>query len=326
MIISKTPLRISFVGGGSDMASFYQHEPGAVVSTTINKYVYIAVNKKFDDAIRLSYKETENVPDISKLKHNIARETLRFLKIKQGIEISSIGDIPAETGLATSGAYTVGLLNALITYQGKRMTAEELARNASIIEIEKVGRPIGKQDQYVEAYGGLNYIQFNPNGSVKVVPIKLTPAKKKKLQSHLLLFYTGYVASSAKVLSKQKQIMAKQIDKRAIMSQMVGLAKTLKKELQKGNIDSFGKLLHENWLLKKKMAGGITNRKIDEWYEQAIKNGAIGGKICGSGGRGFLLLYAPPLSHKKINAALSELQQVDFSFEEKGSTIIYNQA
>jgi len=324
MIISRTPFRISFVGGGSDSASFYKTQPGAVVSTTINKYVYITVNKRFDGKFRLSYAETETVDKISDFKHQIGKETLKFLKMKHGVEVHSIGDIPAGTGLASSGAYTVGLINALSIYNGKKLTAEQLAYYASLVEIEKAKRPIGKQDQYVQAYGGLNFIQFNPDESVAVEAINLSPAKRKKLESSLLLLYTGKAESSAKVWSKQIKVLAKQIDKRMIMSSMVDLARKLRNQLQKGNIETFGELLHKNWMLKKKMGDGISNPKIDKWYDTALRKGAIGGKICGAGGRGFLLLHAPIKYHKKICAALSELKRIDFAFETNGSTIIYN--
>jgi len=324
MILSKTPLRISFVGGGSDIASFYKNETGAVVSTTINKYVYVAINKKFDDKIRMSYSETETVDKVNDLKHNLARETLKFLKVKKGIEIASIGDIPSGTGLGSSGAYTVGLINALAVYKGITLTNEQLAEYASIIEIDKVKRPIGKQDQYAESYGNLNFIQFNSDGTVAVDPINLSLAKRKELEANLLLLYTGKREFAEKVLARQNKEIEK-VNKKKIMSEMVGIAKLLRDELRKGNVSAFGELLHENWLLKKKVAGGISSPQIDEWYETALKNGAIGGKICGAGGRGFLLLYAPLEKHVKIYKSLSDLQPVYFSFEEKGSTIVYNQ-
>lgn len=323
MIISRTPLRISFVGGGSDIASFYKTEPGAVVSTTINKYVYITVNKRFDGKFRLSYTDTEIVDEVDDFKHMLGREILKYFNLKQGVEVHSIGDIPARTGLANSGAYTVGLIKALLHYQGKQSTPEELANLASIIEIERAQRPIGKQDQYVQAYGGLNFIQFNPDESVVVEQIKLSASKIEELESNMLLFYTGRSGSSSKVLAKHTKKLAEQVDKRAVMSKMVSLAHELKKQLQKGNIDSFGELLHENWLLKKKMGSGVSNPQIDGWYETALAKGAIGGKICGAGGRGFLLLYAPHQDHTKIINALTDLHPVDFSFEQKGSMIVY---
>lgn len=324
MIISRTPLRISFVGGGSDISSFYRTEPGAVVSTSIAKYVYVTINKRFDGNFRLSYTDTETVSSVNEITHNIARETLKFLQIDHGIEVHSIGDIPAKTGLASSGAYTVGLLNALATYQGRKLSAQQLAEMASVIEIEKVGRPIGKQDQYAEAYGGLNYIQFNPDDSVIVEPIRLSAQKLNKLQSQLLLFYTGKTSSSTDVLAQQTKELAKHVDKRKITSQMVRLAKELQEQLMQGNITSFGELLHKNWLLKKQMSAGISSPQIDQWYETAMKHGALGGKICGAGGRGFLLFFAPTSCHAKIKGSLPELQHIDFTFEKTGSKIIYN--
>lgn len=325
MIISRTPLRISFVGGGSDISSFYKTTPGAVVSTTINKYVYITLNKRFDGRIRVCYSNSELVDNVSDIKHRIARETLKYFKIKNSIEVTSIGDIPAGTGLGSSGAYTVGLIHTLSEYKGLHLTAKKIAEYASHIEIKKVDSPIGKQDQYASAYGGFNFIEFYPDESVVVKPIRLSSIKQKYIESNLLLFYTGKKGSSTKVLSKQNIKIGKRVDQRAILSQMVRLARDLKKELLMGNIDSFGELLHENWLLKKKMGNGISNAQIDEWYDTALRKGAIGGKICGAGGRGFLLLYAPMTSHKKIISALSNLQRESFAFEKKGSTIIYNQ-
>lgn len=325
MIISRTPFRISFVGGGSDIASFYKTTPGAVVSTTINKYMYVVVHDRFDGKIRLSYSESELVDKVSELQHKIAKATLQYFKIKHAIEITSIADIPSGTGLGSSGAYTVGLLNALGTEKGKLFTKEQLAELASVIEIEKTGRPIGKQDQCASAYGGLNFIQFNPDESVVVEPIRLSLQKRKKLEEHFLLFYTGKRDYAEKILSKQNQTVKKMIDKQDVLSEMVEIAKTLRDELKRGKIDSFGKLLHENWLLKKKLTGGISNETIDAWYETAIKKGAIGGKICGAGGRGFLLLYASPSTHGRITRALGDLQKVDFKFETEGSVILHRQ-
>jgi D-glycero-alpha-D-manno-heptose-7-phosphate kinase len=325
MIISRTPFRISFVGGGSDISSFYKTTPGAIVSTTIDKYIYVTVNPRFDGKIRLNYSESELVDRVSKLKHKIARETLKFFKLR-AIEISSIGDIPSGTGLGSSGAYTVGLINALSLYAGKKLQTEDLANLASIIEIEKVKRPIGKQDQYASTYGGLNFIQFNPDESVVVEPIKLSVSKRKKLEENLLLFYTGKREYAEKVLTNQNKKIEKIPLKREILSEMVNLAKSLRDELKRGKVDIFGELLHENWLLKKKLTGGISSTQIDKWYESARKKGAIGGKICGAGGRGFLLLYAPIENHNKILRTLSNLQKIDFAFEKKGSTIVYDKS
>jgi D-glycero-alpha-D-manno-heptose-7-phosphate kinase len=323
MIISKTPLRISFVGGGSDLESFYKYQPGAVVSTAIDKYMHIAVAKRFDGKIHVAYSKVEIVDKLSELQHNLARETLKFLNIKKGIEIFPICDIPAETGLATSAAYTVGLLNSLYAYKGIHPSASKLASDACIVEIQKAKRKIGKQDQYVVAYGGINFIKFDTNGNVKVEPIMLSKSKIGQMEKNFLLFYTGKSGLSTKVLNIQSAVTA-QKKKRLIVSKMVNIAYELKKELGKGNIDSMGYLLHDNWLLKKQITESISNSYIDHLYETAIKSGAIGGKICGAGGRGFLLLYAPFETHPKIIRSLSKLRKVDFALEESGTTIVYN--
>lgn len=323
MIISRTPLRISFVGGGTDIQWFYKKEPGAVVSTTINKYVYVTVNKRIDNKIQFRYTSTETVDWVDDLEHGLTREALRLVGLKAGINITSISDIPAGSGLASSGAYTVGLLNALYPFKGKKPSKEKLAKNACEVEIDRVKRPIGKQDQYAEAYGGFNYIQFNPDESVEVVPIAISKSSKKKLEQNILMLYTGLTGTSTKILSRQKKTVEKDVNKRSLMSKMVDLARKMKAELNQNRVNSFGELLHENWLLKKRLARGISNPTIDKWYSIARKNGAIGGKVCGAGGRGFLLLYAPKAKHNRIKAVLPGLKPLEFSFENIGSKIIY---
>lgn len=324
MIISRTPLRISFVGGGSDISSFYTHTPGAVVSTAINKYVYIAVNNQFDGRIIVNYSKTEIVRRISDIENNLVREALKLAGVKGGIHITSIADIPSEgTGMGSSSSYIVGLLNALYAYQGKHVNAEKLASQACQIEINILKKPIGKQDQYIAAYGGFQYIKFNSNGSVSVDPIICKEETKRNLEYRLLLFYTGITRSADPILAKQTNNMASQKDKRAIMNEMVLLAGKMQNALNKNNLDAFGEMLHENWILKKQMAEGVSNPQIDKWYETALKNGAIGGKLLGAGGGGFLLFYAPEDKHKKIINALSDLIYQDFSFESQGSKIIF---
>lgn len=324
MIISRTPLRISFVGGGSDIASFYRHTSGAVVSTAINKYIYITVNKKFDNGIRASYSKTEIVESVDELQHEYIRECLKWVGIKGGIEITSISDVPSEgTGLGSSCSFIVGLLNALYSYQGKHINAERLAREASHIEIDILKKPIGKQDQYIAAYGGLEYIRFNSDDSVYVDPIICKTETKKSLEKKLLLFYTGITRSADSILARQTKNMESQIDKRAIMTKMVLLAGEMHNALNENKLDSFGRMLHENWILKKQMAEGVSNPQIDKWYEKALKNGAIGGKLLGAGGGGFLLFYAPSEKHKKIISSLSDLSGLQFAFEPQGSKIIF---
>ena len=319
MVISKTPLRISFVGGGSDLASFYKKQVGAVVSTAIDKHIYITVNKKFDDLIRASYSITEFVEKPEDLKHELIREALLLLDIHKGIEITSISDIPSKgTGLGSSSTYTVGLLNALYAFKGRISSAKRLAEEACEIEIDRCKKPIGKQDQYAAAFGNLNYIQFNQDGTVFVSPI-ICPVKKE-LQESLLLLYTGITRSSSSILDKQNK--SHQRNEESIQL-MVSMAKEMKASLEEGNLGVFGWLLDKNWNLKKKLAKGISNPEIDKWYDTAKKYGAIGGKICGAGGGGFLLLYAPKEKHEGIIKALPELRHIPFGFEPEGSKIIY---
>lgn len=324
MIISRTPLRISFVGGGSDISSFYRYRYGAVVSTAINKYVYIAVNKQFDGRILVTYSKTEIVKKVSDIENNLVREALKLTGIKGGIHVNSIADIPSEgTGMGSSSSYLVGLLNALYAYQGKHVNAEKLAREACRIEIDILKKPIGKQDQYIAAYGGFNYIKFNTDGSVYVDPIICKAETKKILEKNLLLFYTGITRSADPILKVQSSNISSQKKKRVTMSKMVSLASKLQKSMNNNNIDQFGKMLHENWLLKTKMAEGVSNPRIDAWYNKAMTGGALGGKLLGAGGGGFLLFYAPEEKHKKIINALSDLTYQEFAFEQQGSKIIF---
>ena len=324
MIITRTPLRISFAGGGSDLPSFYKQERGAVVSTAIDKYIYITVNPKFDHKIRASYSITEMVDSISELKHELIREALCMLNIKEGIEITSISDIPSQgTGLGSSSSYTVGLLNALYAYEGRMAGAERLADEACHIEIDRCRKPIGKQDQYIAAYGGLQYIRFNPDDSVYADPILCAPATRKRLQTRLLLLYTGLTRRSDDILAEQSRETQSDETKRASLGTMVGLADQLCQALDRDDIDAFGEILHTGWLEKRKLATNISNGQIDAWYERARSVGAIGGKILGAGGGGFLLLYADPAYHIDICRALPELRPVPFQFCPQGSKVIY---
>jgi D-glycero-alpha-D-manno-heptose-7-phosphate kinase len=324
MIISRTPLRISFVGGGSDLAAFYAREPGAVVSTAINKYIYITVNKKFDHHIRASYSATEIVENIDSLKHELIREALKYVGIESGIEITSISDIPSNgTGLGSSSSYTVGLLNALYAYKGHHAESERLACEACEIEIERCGKPIGKQDQYIAAYGNMQYLRFNPDETVYVDPIICPNDTKKKLQSRLLLLYTGITRSANEILQEQQKNSEQNQTTQESLRYLTRLAAQMREVLHQGNLDCFGEVLHQGWLEKQKLASAISNPKINQWYETARAHGAIGGKLLGAGGGGFLLLYAPVERHAEIMAALPELRHIPFRFEPQGSKIIF---
>lgn len=324
MIISRTPLRISFAGGGSDLPAFYSNETGAVLSTSIDKYIYITVNKKFDRKIRASYSITEIVDKVEELRHELIRESLKLVNPPNGIEITSISDIPSQgTGLGSSSTYTVGLLNALYAYIGQHAGAEHLAQEACFIEIERCGKPIGKQDQYIAAYGGLQFIQFNSDESVFVDPVVCRLETKIEVQRRLLLLYTGLTRSANGILEEQSKNTKSDEQKRSSLRRMTNLAHELRQALQMNDLDGFGEVLHQGWIEKKKLAAGISNSKIDRWYDTARQHGAIGGKVLGAGGGGFLLLYAPPECHGDIIRALPELRSVNFNFEPQGSKIIY---
>jgi len=326
MIISKTPLRMSFVGGGSDLPSYYQRFGGAVVSTTIDQYVYITVNKKFDDNIRLSYSITEDVSSVDEIKHNLVRAALTNLNIRGGIEITSIADIPSKgTGLGSSSSFTVGLLHALYAYEGRYRSSEHLASESCLVEIDICKEPIGKQDQYAAAYGGLNLIRFDPDGTVSVDPIICRPETVDQIQQSIVAFYTGVTRSASGLLSRQSESMSLSRKKQVTMQKMVQLAYLLREELQKNNADVFGEILHENWVLKKSLSQEISNSGIDHWYERAMVAGASGGKLLGAGAGGFMIFFAPRERHEAIRNALSDLRPVNFRFENSGSRIIFYQ-
>ncbi len=324
MIITRTPFRVSFVGGGTDLPNFYRVEPGAVVSTAINKYMYIVINKRFTDAIRVSYySQTELVDNVDRIRHPIVRAALKLLGITRAIEIASIADVHAGAGLGSSGSFTVGLLNALYAYKGMLKSAEELAREACHIEIDILGEPIGKQDQYIAAYGGFRYIQFNPDGTVFTEPIIWSKENKEELVQNLLLLNTGDVREASSILREQQENI-KQSEKMDSLKKLRDMAFELKELLNNNASPSIlGEVLHKGWMLKKQLASSISNNKIDEYYEKALSAGALGGKISGAGGGGFLLLYCPQARQPQLREALTHLQELEFSFELEGSKIIY---
>jgi D-glycero-alpha-D-manno-heptose-7-phosphate kinase len=324
LIISRTPLRISFAGGGSDLAAYYHQEPGAVLSTSINKYIYINVNKKFDEKIRASYSVTEIVDSIDELKHELIREGLKMVVPPCGIEITSISDIPSQgTGLGSSSTYTVGLLNSLYAHMGQHVGATRLAKEACEIEIERCRKPIGKQDQYIAAFGGLQFIRFNPDESVYVDPVICAPETKTRLQQSLLMLYTGLTRSADKILQEQSLNTENDKEKRNTLRRMTHMAGQLRDAVVDNDLDGFGEILHAGWMEKKKLASGISNPQIDQWYSTAREHGAIGGKVLGAGGGGFILIFAHPESFPEIMRALPELKPVPFKLEPQGSKIIY---
>lgn len=322
MIGTRTPFRMSFIGGGSDLKEFYSRIPGSVLSTTINKYMYIFVHPFFDNRIQVKYSKTELVDQIADIIHPIVRESLKKFDLS-GIDINSIADIPAGTGLGSSSSYTVGLLNALYKYTNQQVSPELLAREACEIEIEILKEPIGKQDQYASAYGGFNVIHFFSNGEVEVEPIVLNNNAYSQLQENLLLFYTGTTRSASEVLKDQKQNLVNEKAKFDSQMQMTKLVKKAKRYLCDSDLAGFGKTLDENWQLKKSLSNKISDKDIDDIYSLAKKNGALGGKILGAGGGGFLLFYCRKGKQDALRRALNELREVKFKFDTIGTKVIY---
>ncbi len=321
MIITRTPFRVSFCGGGSDLPQFYEKNGGCVLSTGIDKYMYILVHPNFSpDLTVLKYSQTEIVSNIEEIQHKYYKEILKKLDVR-GVELVSTADVPAGTGLGSSSSFTVGVLHALYSYKGKFVSKERLASEACNIEINQLGQPIGKQDQYAAAYGGLNFYEFNKDGSVSVEPIIMSNSKHEKFEKNLMMFYTGDVRSASEILKEQRENI-KQTDIEVIQKTICNLARDLRKELQAGRIDITGDILNENWKLKKTLANGISNPEIDEYYDLAIKNGATGGKLLGAGGGGFLLFYVTEKQQKKLRKAMP-LREMHIKFDRQGSTVLY---
>lgn len=325
MIISRTPLRVSFAGGGTDLPGYYRNNAhfGAVLSTAIDWYIYMTINKKFDDQIRVSYSQTEVVDHVDDLKHNVIREAMKIVGIENGVEIVYVADIPLTTagsGLGSSSSLAVGVLNALYAYKGVHVSADRLANEACKIEMDILNLPMGKQDQYAAAYGGMNYMQFNSDDSVFVNPIICSLETKKKLFSKLMLFNTGITRHSSDILGDQEAGINSSLEPH---HKLVELTHTMRDQLCNNNLSAVGDLLHEGWQLKNQLSTKVTTPQIDEWYERARKAGATGGKISGAGGGGFLLLYCEQEKQDSVRNALSELKGYTVGLESQGSKIIY---
>jgi D-glycero-alpha-D-manno-heptose-7-phosphate kinase len=324
MIISRTPLRVSLFGGGSDLPCYYRLHGGAVLSTAIDHSVYVTVSRKFDNAVRVSYSRTEEVDQASQVEHPLVREALALVGVDGGIEITSVADIPAKgTGLGSSSSFTVGLLNALHAYCGRHATAARLAEESCHIEIERCAEPIGRQDQYAAAYGGFNFIRFNADDSVDIKRVICPPDVLADLQARLLFFYTGITRSASALLQRQSEVLAAPGEKSDAMGQMVRFAEAAFENLCAGKPNLLGEMLHAAWQIKRSLTSDITNGLIDEAYQAATAAGAEGGKLLGAGGGGFLMFIAPPERHKSIRTALHPLREVPFRFAAAGSSIIF---
>jgi len=322
MIISRTPFRISFAGGGSDLPSFYRREMGAVVSTTIDKYMYIAIHPFFHkNKIQLKYSKTELVDAIEDIQHPIFREVLTHYNLR-GVDLNSIADVPSGTGLGSSSSFTVGLINVVKAYLNRAVSSKRLAELACDVEMSKVGSLIGKQDQYAAAFGGLNFITFYGDETVNVEKIIMKPEAKKQLQDNLIMIYVGGKHSANKILKEQQEVMNNPVEFN-IQKQMVQQAFQLKSALENNNIDDFGRFLHEGWLMKKSLASGISNGDIDRIYEMGIRAGASGGKLLGAGGAGFILFYCTEEKQDLFRKSMKGMNEMKFSFESGGSKIIY---
>ncbi len=325
MIIVRTPLRLSFVGGGSDLKAFYDKKDGMVVSSAIDKFVYVIVKERFDDKIYINYSRKECVDYVDEIEHDLVREAMKITGVEKGVEITTLADIPSEgSGLGSSSSITVGLLHAFYAYQNMLVTAEQLAKEACRIEIDIIGKPIGRQDQYAAAYGGINQFIFHGDDTTETISLPLDNEIFRRFSSSILLYYTGITRSSDPILSEQKKGLSEQ-GKYEVMCEMVSLVESFKNAVEEGDIETCGHLLDKNWQLKKKMASGITNSKIKAMYEKAKKAGALGGKIAGAGGGGFLMLIVTREKQNAVFEAMKEYRELPFMLERGGSKVIFDE-
>ncbi len=323
MIIVKTPLRVSFVGGGSDIPAFYRRQDGMVVCTAIDKYVYAIVKERFDEMIYINYSRKECVATVDDIQHDLVREAMRLTGVRQGIEITTLADIPSSgSGLGSSSAITVALLHALYTYQNVLVTAEQLAEDACRIEIDILGKPIGRQDQYAAAFGGINQFTFKAGDLTLRRPVALNNGLRRRFSSILLLYYTGLTRSADAILSRQCHNLAA-ADTFEVMQQMVALAEPFRKALEAGDWQTCGDLMNTNWQLKQRMAEGISNPQIDAIYARAMAAGALAGKVAGAGGGGFLLLLVPREKQNAVFEALQGYRELPFMLTRSGSKVIF---
>jgi D-glycero-alpha-D-manno-heptose-7-phosphate kinase len=322
MIIVQTPLRISLFGGGTDFRAYFADEGGCVLSTAIDKYIFVTIKKRFDRLLRIGYTQTEMVVSVDQIQHELIREALRKTGIGEGIEITTMGDIPsAGSGLGSSSTVVVGALHAMHAHLGEMVPAERLAREACEIEIDILGKPIGLQDQFIAAYGGLRFIEFGPHDDVQCQRIAITPELRRRLNENLMLFFTGVTRQANTILAEQQRNIN---GRRLVLREMQHMAQVARDELLAGKLDAIGYLLHESWLLKKQLAGSISNGHIDGLYDAARKAGAVGGKLTGAGGGGFLLLYCTVDKQDCVRTALAGLQELPFQFEPDGTKVIFN--
>jgi D-glycero-alpha-D-manno-heptose-7-phosphate kinase len=322
VIIVQTPLRVSLFGGGTDFRSFYLQEGGCVLTLAIDKCIFVTIKKRFDDKLRIGYTQTEMVDSVDEIQHELMREALRKTGIARGVEITTMGDIPsAGSGLGSSSTVTVGALHAMYTFLGESVTAERLGREACEIEIEVLRKPIGVQDQYIAAYGGLRFMEFKTSGEIVCQKLVVDEATVRRLNESLMLFYTGVTRKADSILAEQESNIHQRT---TVLRRLKALAYQARGELAGGNVDALGCLLHEAWEAKKQLASRVTNGRIDEIYARARRAGALGGKISGAGGGGFLVVYTPVERREAVRQALAELRELPYKWEPDGSKTIFN--
>jgi len=329
MIISRSPVRITLGGGGTDLPSYYSKYGGALIAAAIDKYTLVTAHTRFDDDIKLNYSKAEQVQNVDEIKHNIFREALRLLNITKGIELTSLSDMPSSSGLGTSGSFTVAVLNVLHTYKKEFVSQKQLAEEACKIEMEILKEPIGKQDQYIAAFGGITYFEFDKSGNVTVKPIKMSEEARDELHNNIMLFYTGITRSASDILREQDEKSKKDegstID---TLHEIKRIGLDTKKAFEVGEIDKFGEFLDLHWDIKKQLSKDISNQFIDECYSLAKSNGALGGKIMGAGGGGFFMFYHNGNNTKKTafikELAKQGLKKMRYNFDFEGSKIILN--
>ena len=323
MIIVQAPLRTSLFGGGTDFAGYYLEHGGCVLTSAIDKYIFVTIKRRFDDKLRVGYTHTELVNTVDEIQHELIREAFRLTGIDHGVEITTMGDIPSEgSGLGSSSTVTVGALHAMYALKRELIMAEQLASEACRIEIDVLGKPIGIQDQYIAAYGGLRFMEFLPgSGEVRSTRVDLTPSTKRQLNHNLLLFYTGVTRKADSILSEQRSNIR---SRESVLAEMKHIAHAACDKLRQGDVDAIGDLLHESWELKKQLASKISNGDVDDLYAIARKAGATGGKIAGAGGGGFLLLYCPPGRKDYLRQELHMLQELPFNLGQDGSKVIFD--
>ena len=324
MIIARSPLRITLGGGGTDLPSYYHQHEGFLIAAAINKYIYVTIMRPFTEAIYLKYSELEHVVSVAEVKHRIIREALLLQNLRTPqIEITTLADIPAGTGLGSSGSFTTALLKALYAHRRQLIHPQELAELACHIEIDRLGEPIGKQDQYIAAYGGLTCFTFHQDDTVTAVPLKISMDTLFDLEDNILLFFTGYSRNASDILKDQKDRTKKNDDE---MLKNLHFVKELgirsKEALESGNAIKFGELMHAHWEHKKQRSGGMSNPKIDELYELGLKNGAVGGKLVGAGGGGFLMFYAADRNKLRHAMTKAGIEEVRFSFDFEGTKVV----